>query len=160
MNITRRVDGWCGSTDASAPVTRESPAIKRHLGEKDLTPGDPQSQGGAEMASQSGEPGPKALACSTNSCSTSGSYKPSCSKPCLGMCVLHHSSFLRPGGSLCSDVKLVAGTVKAQPRKCTGKLPKVREGAPSRQPHTQTPMRSKRLRSCDFFLFGQFGEIF
>lgn len=35
VNITRRVDGWCGiQRDASAPVTRESPAMKRHLGRR------------------------------------------------------------------------------------------------------------------------------
>ena len=94
------------------------------LGEGSLTSGDPQSWGeGRTWHPKVANPGPQPLACSApNSCGTSGEVTLQLLQACLGMCAPHHISFLRPGGSLCSDVKLVGGTVKAQPRKCTGKL--------------------------------------
>lgn len=173
MKITRPVDGWCRiPQDTSAPVTRGSPATKRHLGRRisDLprvTPRAVRRGGGGDRRwhPKVANPGPQ--------------------PPCLFLwwmlgevmlqllqampgsrCAPRHGSFLEPGGSSCSDFKLVART-RAEPRKRTEKLLKGVGGCAAADtekpaPDRATPGLPLEARDCllvIFFLWGHFGEI-
>lgn len=108
------------------------------------------------------------LACSTpNSYSTLGEVLLQLLQVMPGSrCAPRHGSFLEPGGSLCSDFKLVART-RAEPRKCTEKLLKGVGGCAVADtekpaPDIATPVLPLEARDCllvIFFLWGHFGEI-
>ena len=79
-------------------------------------------------------------------------------------CAPRHGSFLKPGGSLCNDFKLVARTARAEPRKCTEKLLKGVGGCAvadteKRAPDIPTPGLPLEARDCLLVIFFPLGPF-